>query len=77
MDPLVQLINHLNNENLDEDTLSKYLLLVYGICQVFVSQPNNINDFMKDGSLCFYDKIVKDLYIYIYIYVLFSLFIYY
>lgn len=64
------MIKHLNNENLDEETLSRYLLFIYGICQVFVSQPANIKDFMKDNDLCFYDEIVKDLYIIITIYIL-------
>lgn len=68
------MIKHLNNENLDEETLSRYLLFIYGICQVFVSQPANIKDFMKDNDLCFYDKIVKDLYI-LFIYIIITIYI--
>lgn len=59
----VKLIEKLNNINMDRNTLSKYLLLINGLCEEFATQPNNFKIIMKNGEIPFYKKLLGYLYI--------------
>lgn len=48
---------------MDRNTLSKYLLLINGLCEEFATQPNNFKIIMKNGEIPFYKKLLGYLYI--------------